>query len=228
MTLDDVLTDDAAFEAYCSKQSGMRYGPFVRANTYPEQDWGRDAFWRDFGFDPRRPVVMRGARLAMVAGYPYKSHYAYAVAERFLISRRINVVTKEGRLNLLDLMMGHFRRRGIYVHDEEQLLPRFHLGSEVCCILDGKQHWLERSHLPGLQSRLRKAGKLGSWDLAPIMRRLDELCLIRRERENREVALLLQHFKRLKAMPPERQPEAAAALLKWHEEKQRKNLTAFR
>jgi hypothetical protein len=157
------------------------------------------------------------SRELVILRFSYKSHYAYEVARRYLRGRRINIVTFDGAQEVLERMRRHFDRRSVYVHDYDRLLWRC-VGKEsrwgeATVYLEGKRVHIRAAELPGLQSKLRKAGKLGDWDLIPVMKRLNELCLRRREQQQERLERLTRSFKSLLRLPIDQRPQRAAMLL---------------
>lgn len=155
-------------------------------------------------------------RLILRKYWRAKSHYAYAVARRYLRSSRITILTFEGARQVRRSMMAHFDRREIYVHDEQYVLSYWichKLTDEVQVLLEGKPFFVSRRRLAGLQSEYRKSQKLRQWDHPWVMRRLADLCLDRREREYRRLAALSHQFKCLLRAPLHKRTQKAAHLL---------------
>lgn len=147
------------------------------------------------------------SRQLVIAKFKWKSHYAYAVAKRYL--RGKNIVTFEGARTVRNKMQAHFVKRNIYVDDYEHVLS-FHIGRkdryndgsyETIVFVDGARRYINYSELPGIQSKLRKAKTLGEWDVPHVLQRLERMLFERRVRQHRRLDALTKQFKCLLRSP---------------------------
>lgn len=161
------------------------------------------------------------SRWKVMRKYIAKSHYAYAVARRYLQRRRITILTFEGARSVRERMMDHFERRDIYVHDEQYVLSFYICRNEKVpeVYLEGERVFVSAGELIALQSKYRKSGKLGEWDRHAVEARLNNLILLRKEREFRRLNALARSFANLLRAPHDKRAERATYLLNLHSER---------
>lgn len=140
--IDAALESEDGFEAYCARQSMMKSGPFVRASTYASVTYQQDIWRRDFGDDPRRPVVMKGAIELRKQRYARKSAWAEIIADRYLKIIRFCCFRREEADIMERILWRHMERRGHYVHRPLDMLGSVFCGmKEAAFYVDGQHRW---------------------------------------------------------------------------------------
>jgi hypothetical protein len=147
------LESEAGFAAFCRMSSGMEHGPFVRASVYSRVDPKQDIWAYEFGNDPRRPVVMRGASKLMKSRYVRQSEWAVIVTRKYLKKIRFTAFTQAEAWEVQRLVGEHMTRRGHYVHSSIDLIPTpWCQEGQARCWVDGEFRWCT----PSEYRRLRK------------------------------------------------------------------------
>lgn len=119
-----LLSDDSAMQRWANRRAMMALAPFTRAGSYErvEYDQELEEFW-EHRSDPRRPVIMRGAKVRRRNRHGTKSGYSLSLVDRYLRFIRFTTFDpKESHRLIGDLLWRHGVRRS-----RDQYLSRFHI-----------------------------------------------------------------------------------------------------